>query len=53
MTNIVLQNQCLLDFSGHLGIVYDHIALRDVLNALDPSTARGPLCTFIGYETGG
>jgi hypothetical protein len=51
--NIVLQNQCSLDFSGHLGIAYDHIALQDVLNALDPAQAKSPVCSFIGYETGG
>jgi hypothetical protein len=51
--NIVLQHQCSLDFSGHLGIAYDHIALQDVLNALDPAQAKTPVCSFIGYETGG
>ena len=51
--NIVLQNQCFLDFSGHLGIAYDHIALQDVLNALDPATAKSAVCTLIPYEAGG
>ncbi len=51
--NVVLQNQCPLDFSGHLGIAYDHIALQDVLNALDPAAAKSAACTLIPYETGG
>jgi triacylglycerol esterase/lipase EstA (alpha/beta hydrolase family) len=53
VTNILIQNQCFLDFDGHLGIAFDHIALRDVLNALDPSTAKGALCTYIGFDLGG
>jgi hypothetical protein len=35
VTNILLQNQCVLDLTDHLGVLYDPIALRDVLNALD------------------
>jgi triacylglycerol esterase/lipase EstA (alpha/beta hydrolase family) len=53
VTNIVLQDQCAIDFSGHLGIAYDHIALQYVLNALDPAHPATPLCTYIGFETGG
>jgi len=37
VTNILVQNQCVLDGSDHLEIAYDPIALTDVLNALDPS----------------
>lgn len=51
--NIRVQDQCFLDYSGHLGLAFDHVALRDVLNALDPAHAKGTICTFIGFELGG
>ena len=53
VTDITLQNQCLLDFSEHLATPFDHIALRDVLNALDPPHARAPSCSFIAPLEGG
>jgi triacylglycerol esterase/lipase EstA (alpha/beta hydrolase family) len=53
VTNIVLQRQCILDATDHVAIVYDHIALRDVLNALDPAHARRPVCTPIVPLVGG
>jgi triacylglycerol esterase/lipase EstA (alpha/beta hydrolase family) len=53
VTNIVVQDQCPLDQVEHVAIPYDHIALRDVLNALDPSTARAPLCTPVLPFVGG
>lgn len=53
VTNILLQNQCPLDFSEHLSISFDHIALRDVLNALDPAHARSAVCTFVAPLEGG
>jgi hypothetical protein len=34
VTNVLLQSQCSLDHSEHISISFDHIALRDVLNAL-------------------
>jgi triacylglycerol esterase/lipase EstA (alpha/beta hydrolase family) len=37
VTNITLQNQCVLDQSDHLEIAADPVALADVLNALDPA----------------
>jgi triacylglycerol esterase/lipase EstA (alpha/beta hydrolase family) len=37
VTNILLQDQCILDFTDHIGIAFDPIALTDMLNALDPS----------------
>jgi triacylglycerol esterase/lipase EstA (alpha/beta hydrolase family) len=51
--NITIQNQCPLDFDGHIGIAYDHIALQDMLNALDPAHASNPFCTFIAFDLGG
>ena len=53
VTNIVIQDQCALDQDGHAGIVYDHVALRDVLNALDPAHPVAPVCSPIGFEAGG
>ena len=44
VTNILLQDQCATDVSDHLAITFDAIALRDVLNALDPATAQAPGC---------
>ncbi len=51
--NIVIQDQCPIDFDGHAGLAYDHIALQEVLNALDPAHAKRALCTYIAFEAGG
>jgi triacylglycerol esterase/lipase EstA (alpha/beta hydrolase family) len=53
VTNILLQHQCLLDLGEHLSMPYDHIADRDVLNALDPAHAVSPICTPILPVAGG
>jgi triacylglycerol esterase/lipase EstA (alpha/beta hydrolase family) len=53
VTNITLQDQCILDFGDHLSMTSDHIAARDVLNALDPAHATGTLCTPIVAAVGG
>lgn len=53
VTNITLQDQCILDQSEHLSVAFDHIALRDVLNALDPAHAVAPLCTPVLPVVGG
>jgi triacylglycerol esterase/lipase EstA (alpha/beta hydrolase family) len=42
--DILLQRQCPLDSSDHLAISFDPVALRDVLNALDPARAVTPSC---------
>jgi triacylglycerol esterase/lipase EstA (alpha/beta hydrolase family) len=52
-TNILLQNQCILDLGDHLSMPYDHIADADVLTALDPAHPRHPLCTLILPTSGG
>jgi triacylglycerol esterase/lipase EstA (alpha/beta hydrolase family) len=44
VTNILVQDQCPADTSDHLGLAYDPIALHDVRNALDPSTATPVTC---------
>jgi triacylglycerol esterase/lipase EstA (alpha/beta hydrolase family) len=51
--NVLLQNQCLLDFGDHLSMPYDHIADADVLTALDPLHPQHPLCTLIAPTEGG
>jgi triacylglycerol esterase/lipase EstA (alpha/beta hydrolase family) len=53
VTNVLLQDQCPADGAEHLAISYDHIALREVLNALDPSTARRAICTPVAPFVGG
>ena len=44
VTNILVQNQCPADTSDHIGLAYDPVALHDVRNALDPSTATPVTC---------
>ncbi|WHT22908.1 alpha/beta fold hydrolase [Crossiella sp. CA-258035] len=44
-TNILVQELCRNDFGEHLALAFDHVALREVLNALDPATARRPDCS--------
>ena len=44
VTDILLQNQCPVDGDEHLAISFDAIAMRDVLNALDPPHAAAPGC---------
>ena len=53
VTNILLQDQCRLDFGEHLSMPYDHIAARDMLNALDPANAVPPRCTPVAPVAGG
>jgi triacylglycerol esterase/lipase EstA (alpha/beta hydrolase family) len=51
--NITIQDKCALDFSEHIGLAWDHVALREVLNALDPAHARSTVCTLIPPLIGG
>jgi triacylglycerol esterase/lipase EstA (alpha/beta hydrolase family) len=53
VTNITLQNQCILDGGEHLSMPYDHIADADVLTALDPAHPQHPFCTPIVPVAGG
>jgi triacylglycerol esterase/lipase EstA (alpha/beta hydrolase family) len=53
VTNTVLQTQCILDQGEHLSMPYDHIADRDVLNALDPAHQVAPACTPVLPVVGG
>ncbi|HEX8870213.1 MAG TPA: alpha/beta fold hydrolase [Lentzea sp.] len=43
--NVVVQDLCANDFADHLALAFDHVALREVLNALDPPNARAPDCS--------
>jgi triacylglycerol lipase len=47
VTNIVLQDQCGLDFSDHVALAADPVAAQDVLNALDPQRAMAPACGLV------
>jgi hypothetical protein len=53
VTNITLQNQCVLDQGEHLSMPYDHIADADVLTALDPAQPVKPTCTPVAPVVGG
>jgi triacylglycerol esterase/lipase EstA (alpha/beta hydrolase family) len=53
VTNITLQNQCALDFADHLAVIYDPVALNDVLNALNPSHQIPVGCTLVLPVLGG
>jgi triacylglycerol esterase/lipase EstA (alpha/beta hydrolase family) len=44
VTNILVQDQCSADTSDHVALAYDPVALHDVTNALDPSTATPVTC---------
>jgi triacylglycerol lipase len=44
VTNITLQDRCLLDASDHLSIISSPITGRHILNALDPTHARPVPC---------
>jgi triacylglycerol esterase/lipase EstA (alpha/beta hydrolase family) len=44
--NLVLQDACPVDFSGHVRLAYSPNALRLVRNALDPAHARSS-CRFV------
>nr|WP_067713324.1 alpha/beta fold hydrolase [Nocardia yamanashiensis] len=51
-TNLVLQNLCPDDLTGHFHMVYDPFVLRTVVNTLDPEHAVAPVCTPVQLGTG-
>jgi triacylglycerol esterase/lipase EstA (alpha/beta hydrolase family) len=53
VTDITLQNQCVLDQGEHLSMAYDHIADADVLTALDPQHPVTAACTPVAPVVGG
>ena len=53
VTNVTLQDKCVLDLADHLTTPYDSIAMRYVLNALDPAHAVTPGCRLVVAGVGG
>ena len=51
VTNILIQDQCPNDPTGHIGIVFDQPALANVLNVLGPNTP-GFTASCTGYGIG-
>ncbi|MGH3948561.1 MAG: esterase/lipase family protein [Pseudonocardiaceae bacterium] len=47
ITNIVLQDECRLDYSDHAAVAVDRNAAGHVLNALDPANAGPVGCHFV------
>jgi triacylglycerol lipase len=45
--NIVVQEQCPLDQSEHLSIIFDPTTATDIFNALDPKHAKPIPCTLV------
>ncbi len=46
-TNIVVQDQCPLDFSDHVSMAFDPVVGQDMLNALDPADPGAVPCTLV------
>jgi len=53
VTNVYVQDKCSLDLADHIALAFDHIALREVLNALDPEHASSTECTPVAPFFGG
>ncbi|MEU6583805.1 alpha/beta fold hydrolase [Nocardia sp. NPDC046763] len=51
-TNIVLQEQCAEDLTGHFHLVYDPFVQRLVVNLLDPAHPVTPACVPVALGTG-
>jgi triacylglycerol lipase len=50
--NVVLQNLCPADLSGHFNLVYDPFAQQVLLDELDPTHATAPKCVPVPLGTG-
>jgi hypothetical protein len=46
-TNVVVQDQCRLDFAEHDALAFDPIVGQDILNALDPAHPKPVPCTLV------
>jgi pimeloyl-ACP methyl ester carboxylesterase len=46
-TNIVVQNQCAVDFAEHVAVAFDPTVGQDVLNALDPAHKKPVPCQLV------
>ncbi|MFC0040531.1 lipase family alpha/beta hydrolase [Actinomadura rayongensis] len=53
VTNITVQDVCDQDYTEHLAIAFDHVALRLMLNALDPAHQAKPTCSQVLPLIGG
>ncbi|WP_442971895.1 esterase/lipase family protein [Rhodococcus sp. WMMA185] len=51
-TNIVVQDLCPEDMTGHFNLPYDPFSQQLILNALDPADAVSPTCTPVPLGTG-
>lgn len=51
--NVLVQDRCRRDFADHGALAFDRIALREVRNALDPSTAARIRCVLVLPVVGG
>ncbi|MEV0299341.1 alpha/beta fold hydrolase [Nocardia sp. NPDC050710] len=45
--NIVLQDRCATDYTEHYELTADPVAIREVVNALDPAHAQPPTCAVV------
>ncbi|WP_040791276.1 esterase/lipase family protein [Nocardia paucivorans] len=50
--NIVLQDRCPVNLTGHFHMVYDPFVAELLLEALDPQTAPTPVCVPVPLGTG-
>lgn len=46
-TNIVVQNQCPIDFAEHVAVAFDPTVGQDILNALDPAHRKPVPCHLV------
>ncbi|MGI8679493.1 MAG: lipase family alpha/beta hydrolase [Jatrophihabitans sp.] len=46
-TNLVVQDQCGLDFAEHLAVAFDPTVGQDILNALDPAHRKPVPCQLV------
>jgi hypothetical protein len=46
-TNIVVQDQCAIDFAEHVAVGFDPTVGQDILNALDPAHRKPVPCHLV------
>ncbi|MFE3192771.1 esterase/lipase family protein [Nocardia sp. NPDC059240] len=51
-TNLILQDSCRVNLTGHFHMVYDPYVQQLVLNTLDPANAVAPVCVPVALGTG-
>ncbi|WP_280468064.1 esterase/lipase family protein [Nocardia cyriacigeorgica] len=50
--NVVIQDRCPANLTGHFHMVYDPFVMQLLLEALDPATAPSPVCEPVQLGTG-